>query len=771
MRKFLMMFVAAVVSLTLVGCGETVIDDVSVTVEYVDYDGIILQTQEHEIGSDLSGLTAPLDPERIGYTFDGWSGTVPAILGEETVTLTATYTINHYTVEYVDYDGTILLTEGYDFGADLTGVTTPTDPVRVGYTFDSWSGTVPATMGTETVTLTAMYTINQQIVQYVDHDGTVLQIEDYDFGADLSGVTAPTDPVRDGYTFDSWSGTVPATMGTTSVTVTANYTINQYSISYSLDGGSNNMGNVSSYNIENKTITLLPARKTEATFLGWYDNVGLKGLLVTTIPRGSYENITLYARWAMNEYTIISTRVDSSYDPTDQLNLAVGETIMSASLGYHHSSVLTSEGRLFTWGSNWGTIMTDIPFQTQIHVPHEITTQFNLAVGETITSVSMGGDHSSAVTSEGRLFTWGSNTNGQLGDGTILNISTPTDITSQFNLAVGEIIISASLGTKHSLAVTSEGRVFTWGYNYHGQLGDGTTDDKHVPTEITDQFNFAIGETITSISLGAYHSSALTSEGRVFTWGYNSYGGLGIGTTVEKHVPTEITNQFNLAIGETITTITLGSHHSSALTSEGRVFTWGYNDSGQLGDGTFSRKLVPTDITNQFNLAVGEEIEVLSLGSIHSSALTSEGRVFVWGDNYFGQIGDETNIDRNTPTDITNQFKLVSETVTNISMGGIHSLAVTSDGRIFAWGDNEYGQLGDDDAPLDKNVPTDIQYYLNYIYVYDEVSVDFDTEISNEIVTYIGYTFAGWYTDSDLTHAYNGTLMPNYTLYALYIEN
>ena len=134
------------------------------------------------------------------------------------------------------------------------------------------------------------------------------------------------------------------------------------------------------------------------------------------------------------------------------------------------------------------------------------------------------------------------------------------DRTAEFNLAVGEIIISISTGEFHSAALTSEGRLFTWGRNAFGQLGDGTTIDKHVPTDITNKFNLATGETITSFSLGFHHSLALTSAGRIFTWGNNSSGQLGDGTTVDKNVPTDITSQFNLVVGESILSASLGGN-------------------------------------------------------------------------------------------------------------------------------------------------------------------------------------------------------------------
>jgi len=116
-------------------------------------------------------------------------------------------------------------------------------------------------------------------------------------------------------------------------------------------------------------------------------------------------------------------------------------------------------------------------------------------------------------------------------------------------------IIQVSLGYFHSSALTKEGRLFTWGYNLNGELGDGTTSNRYTPTNITRQFDLFPGETIIDVSLGFNHSSALTSEGRLFTWGNNETGRLGDGTTTSRSTPTEITGQFDLINVETSTEI------------------------------------------------------------------------------------------------------------------------------------------------------------------------------------------------------------------------
>jgi uncharacterized repeat protein (TIGR02543 family) len=136
-----------------------------------------------------------------------------------------------------------------------------------------------------------------------------------------------------------------------------------------------------------------------------------------------------------------------------------------------------------------------------------------------------------------------------------------------------------------------------WGYNNNGRLGNGTTTDSSTPIDITSQFNFASGETIVSVSLGESHSSALTSSGRFYIWGNNNYGQLGNGTTTNSSTPIDITSQFNLTSEEIIVKVSLGTYDSSAITPSGRLFMWGDNSNGQLGNGTTTNSLTPSWIS------------------------------------------------------------------------------------------------------------------------------------------------------------------------------
>ena len=259
---------------------------------------------------------------------------------------------------------------------------------------------------------------------------------------------------------------------------------------------------------------------------------------------------------------------------------------------------------------------------------------------------------------------------------------------------------SIAAGYGHSLALPTDGKVYTWGYNFYGQLGLGTSGDdadEDSPTLITALSNI----TVSSIAAGIYHSLALTTDGEVYAWGGNEYGQLGLGTIgygTDEDSPTLITALSNI----TVSSIAAGYYHSLALTTDGKVYAWGSNGNGQLGlgtsgDGTYEKS--PTLITALSNITVSS----IAAGNNNSLALTTDGKVYAWGYNEYGQLGLSTSgfdADKDSPTLIT---ALSIITVSSIAAGAFHSLALTTDEEVYAWGYNYYGQLGLDTSGIDAD--------------------------------------------------------------------
>jgi alpha-tubulin suppressor-like RCC1 family protein len=278
---------------------------------------------------------------------------------------------------------------------------------------------------------------------------------------------------------------------------------------------------------------------------------------------------------------------------------------------------------------------------------------------------------SCAVTNAGGVECWGANGHGQLGDGTTTDRHIPVAVSG---LAHGVRAIVA--GEALTCALMAAGAVKCWGYNRYGELGDGTTADRHRPVTVTGL------PRVTAIAVGYLHACALTTEGGLKCWGYNRYGQLGDGTTINRDVPVDVAG---LAHG--VVAITAGGGHSCALTSRGGVVCWGSNYVGELGDGTTTRRLTPV-----FVAGLGRGIAAIAAGGeAHGCALRTGGSVECWGHNGWGQLGDGTTTDRPAPVGVSGLAR-----VRAIAAGGFgHSCALTRAGKVLCWGRNTSGQLGD----------------------------------------------------------------------------
>src|SRR5450756_2183290 len=250
----------------------------------------------------------------------------------------------------------------------------------------------------------------------------------------------------------------------------------------------------------------------------------------------------------------------------------------------------------------------------------------------------------------------------------------------------GTIISGSPIGTQAagSIAVVS-GSAWAWGDNGFGQLGNGTTTNSSTPIAVS----LPGGTTVTAIAGGGYHSLALTPSGQMLAWGYNCHGQLGNGTTADSSIPVAV----SLPSGTTVTAIAGGGQHSLALTSSGQVLAWGFNYSGQLGNGTTSTTgcfCISTPVA--VSLPSGTTVTAIAGGGSHSLALTSNGQVLAWGYNNYGELGNGTSFNSfSTPVAVS----LPSGTsVTAIAGGNYHSLALTSTGQVLAWGRNLEGELG-----------------------------------------------------------------------------
>ena len=298
-----------------------------------------------------------------------------------------------------------------------------------------------------------------------------------------------------------------------------------------------------------------------------------------------------------------------------------------------------------------------------------------LPAGVGAISVSAAGAHVLVIGSDGQLYSWGDNSFGQVGDGTTVNRPTPEVVT----LAPGVTPVSVAAGQNHSLAVGSDGHLYAWGYNGWGQLGDGTTTSVSAPEPIA----LPGGATPRQIGAGDNQSFAAASDGRLYGWGFNVNGQLGNGTTANSDTPVAVL----LPAGVSATAVASGLYHSVAIGSDGHTYAWGVNSEGELGDGTGTNSTVPV----QVHVPAGVTLTSVSCGEYHTVAVGSDGHLYAWGYNYYGQLGDGTTEDAFTPEAVPlpgGKGKLAVA-------GAFFSLGVAGNGQLFAWGQNSEGQLGD----------------------------------------------------------------------------
>ncbi len=303
----------------------------------------------------------------------------------------------------------------------------------------------------------------------------------------------------------------------------------------------------------------------------------------------------------------------------------------------------------------------------------------------TVPAVIAGEGHTVALKSDGTVWTWGENGYGQLGIGTSdKGSSIPVQVSNLSDVVAIAAEGGASfLQTGHTVALKSDGTVWTWGNNEHGQLGIGTLDKmSSVPVRVPDL------DDVVAIAAGSLHTMALKSDGTVWTWGYNYYGQLGNGTTGSSSVPVQVSSLNG------VVAISAKYLQSVALKSDGTVWTWGSNFYGQLGYDT-DRKSNPTP--RQVPKVKG--IVSIAQGQLFTAALASDGTVWTWGLNMFASLGNGTSGQQNEffePQQVLyniNPSKVLNGVVA-ISAGQGHALALLSDGTVWGWGDNAYGQLG-----------------------------------------------------------------------------
>jgi alpha-tubulin suppressor-like RCC1 family protein len=329
--------------------------------------------------------------------------------------------------------------------------------------------------------------------------------------------------------------------------------------------------------------------------------------------------------------------------------------------GNTHSCGITTDNLAYCWGDNWAGQLGD--GTTTGHL-----TPRPVLGGLHFRTISAGWAHTCAVTMDYRAYCWGLNDWGQLGDGTGLSHRVPTPVKTSLTFR------QIDTGTEHTCAVGyTDHRPYCWGTNHEGQLGEGTTNPHFTPLAVAGKLRMR------EVRTGYSHTCGVTTGNVVYCWGWNQFGQLGQSTTGSYSV-----KPIRVSGGLEFRNLTAGWEHTCAVTTGDRVYCWGHNGSGQLGDGTTSTRFAPKPV-------LGSTLFTrVTAGAFHTCAESEANTAYCWGANNLGQGGNGSSVTKFRPTLVSGGLHFAQ-----VSAGSNHTCGKTSASKAYCWGWNPYGEVGD----------------------------------------------------------------------------
>lgn len=403
----------------------------------------------------------------------------------------------------------------------------------------------------------------------------------------------------------------------------------------------------------------------EAGNWGTWRSIIVSSQTVTAISAGNAHCLALTAggsvyAWGSNEYGQLGVGTITS--TTSPVNVQGLNTVQSIAAGHDVSFAVLEDGTVWGWGRNDDDLLGSNINSMSVSFPVKIEGLTDIAIVSTVKRAA--NRHGLALGWNGEIWSWGSNDSGQLGHGTLSTYEAPTRHSSFSNA----MYIAA--GGDFSLVLDEVGIVWGMGKNREGQLGRG-----HLQSVVGSSLT-------TALSAGHGQSFMLHSDGTTWGWGDNTFGQLGDGTFVDRIEPVLVQSE------QVLHQISVGREHVLAVANDGSVLAWGNNAFGQIGTGDGDTFPVPTVLDAPI------DVVATSAGGWHSLAIDQAGKVWTWGRNDSGQLGNGGSVDQALPEELT-YSRWEGVFIVAVAAGETHSLALDFSNTVWAWGNNDYGQLGD----------------------------------------------------------------------------
>ena len=399
------------------------------------------------------------------------------------------------------------------------------------------------------------------------------------------------------------------------------------------------------------------------------------------------------------------------------------------SAGGYHSLALDRAGDLYTWGrDDTGQVGNGSP-TANVTTPWQLNGGTGSGIPDTtkFKTIATGNFHSMAIDEAGNLYTWGQNNYGQIGNG---NASGYVDAPWQVNGSTGSGIPDTTKfkaiagGAYFSLAIDETGNLYAWGYDNYGQIGNGSvTGNVTTPWQINGGTGSGIPDTtkFKNIIAGSYHSLAIDEAGNLYVWGYDNQGQIGNGSvTGNVTTPWKLNGGAGSGIPDTtkFKNIAGGAYFSMAIDEAGNLYVWGQDNYGQIGNGSPTANVeAPWQVNGGTGSGVLDttKFKTIAAGNYHSMAIDEAGNLYVWGYDAQGQIGNGS-ITGNVTTPWQLNGGVGSGIPDTIKFAAVaariyFSVAIDESGNLYAWGQNNYNQIGSGSSTSDVTAPKNIMEF------------------------------------------------------------